>query len=606
MNVSLYRKWRPNTFSDVIGQKEIVDTLLNQMKENKLSHAYMFIGTRGTGKTSTAKILAKAVNCLAPNIHEPCGKCKACESHNSSIDIIEFDAASKNGVDDIRRIVDHVAYTPAENKYKVYIIDEVHMLSKGAFNALLKTLEEPPEYVIFILATTEPNKVPATIRSRCLKFQFKRIGIEDIVQRMQYICEKEERRIELEALRLIAANSDGAMRDALSMLEQAFHVSEDEVLTESVVANMLGCSNQTSVIRFVESILNLNLQIIVSFLHQFIRQGKDEILLLQDTVQILRDCMMLKSSNNRFELDNSSEYKEALENLSNKVSLERILYILNEVNALYNKAKTVINPLLVIETGVTMLCLPALMGKDETNIPSIVTKLELMDEKINSIVHSDKIHTKEVVFEEATIVDPVDITNFFAEQPSSIIDERVEPDISAISTEKQCEKSEDVKEDLTCSYKSSHFFETLKTFSSMQLFSDNTISKLIQDIDALFVQFPAYMKDNDQEAELRAELYNLLIPMLGEEDSTKAIYQLVSKNSLVSQNIENTVDGFIKELKSKDMTFATLMSAGDYEVVAKESCRIRTILPFSHILESFYGKVFSEKGFFMIIQVDEA
>lgn len=239
---ALYRKFRPDCFEDVKGQEHIVTTLQNQIKAERVGHAYLFCGTRGTGKTTIAKIFAKAVNCEHPVEGSPCGECAACRSigAGASMNVIEIDAASNNGVDNIREIVDEVSYSPAEGRYKVYIIDEVHMLSIGAFNALLKTLEEPPSYVIFILATTEVHKIPITILSRCQRYDFRRITIDTIAARLRELMEAEQIQVEEKALRYIAKSADGAMRDALSLLDQciAFHFGEE--LTYDKVLDILG------------------------------------------------------------------------------------------------------------------------------------------------------------------------------------------------------------------------------------------------------------------------------------------------------------------------------------------------------------------------------
>ena len=239
---ALYRKFRPDNFKDVKGQDHIVTTLKNQIMADRIGHAYLFCGTRGTGKTSIAKLFAKTVNCENPVDGSPCGECASCKSiaAGASMNVIEIDAASNNGVDNIREIVDEVSYSPAEGKFKVYIIDEVHMLSIGAFNALLKTLEEPPSYVIFILATTEVHKIPITILSRCQRYDFKRISIETITERMQELMEAEGIQVEEKALRYVAKTADGSMRDALSLLDQciAFHFGKE--LTYDKVLDVLG------------------------------------------------------------------------------------------------------------------------------------------------------------------------------------------------------------------------------------------------------------------------------------------------------------------------------------------------------------------------------
>ena len=227
----LYRKWRPKVFADVSGQPQVTITLKNELKSARINHAYLFTGTRGTGKTTCAKILAKAVNCLNPQDGDPCGECEICKGIDEGfvMDIAEIDAASNNGVDNIRTIIEEAAFTPTKAKYRVYIIDEVHMLSTGAFNALLKTLEEPPKHVIFILATTEPQKLPVTILSRCQRFDFKRISIDDIIKRLKIICSESNIEIEDGALKIIAKMSDGAMRDAISILERCCQESTEEI-----------------------------------------------------------------------------------------------------------------------------------------------------------------------------------------------------------------------------------------------------------------------------------------------------------------------------------------------------------------------------------------
>ena len=253
---ALYRKWRPQTFEDVKGQEHIVTTLKNQIRLGRVGHAYLFCGTRGTGKTSVAKIFAKAVNCLQPVDGSPCGECAMCRAIQSqtSMNVIEIDAASNNGIDNIREIRDEVEYSPTEGRYKVYIIDEVHMLSIGAFNALLKTLEEPPEYVIFILATTEAHKIPVTILSRCQRYDFRRITVDTITGRLTELAEKENLDVEEKALRYIARAADGSMRDALSLLDQCIAFYLNERLTYDHVLDILGAVDTTVFSRLLRSV----------------------------------------------------------------------------------------------------------------------------------------------------------------------------------------------------------------------------------------------------------------------------------------------------------------------------------------------------------------
>ena len=271
---ALYRKWRPQTFADVIGQQHITDTLRAQVQANRLSHAYLFTGTRGTGKTTCAKILSRAANCEQPVDGNPCNQCPACLGilDGSIMDVTEIDAASNNGVDNIRDLRDETRYTPAQVRKRVFIIDEVHMLSSGAFNALLKTLEEPPDYVLFILATTELQKVPATILSRCQRFDFRRIDIENIADRLLYIAEQENISLSKGAARLIARLADGAMRDALSMLDRAAAAG---AVDEKTVAAALGILGQDDALQLAEKIKRQDLTATVNLLGEYYNAGRD-------------------------------------------------------------------------------------------------------------------------------------------------------------------------------------------------------------------------------------------------------------------------------------------------------------------------------------------
>ncbi len=258
---ALYREWRPRTFEDVVGQEHVTITLKNQIKGDRIAHAYLLCGTRGTGKTSTAKILAKAVNCLNSDNGEPCNKCEMCKKINSgtAIDVTEIDAASHNGVDNIRDIIEDVQYPPQEARYKVYIIDEVHMLSIGAVNAFLKTLEEPPSNIIFILATTDPQKLPITILSRCQRFDFKRIKSSDIFERLRRIVTEQGISVGDDSLKLISRISDGAMRDALSVLDQAISMNEGTVEYDDVI-DMLGLVTSESLIMISDNVINRDIE----------------------------------------------------------------------------------------------------------------------------------------------------------------------------------------------------------------------------------------------------------------------------------------------------------------------------------------------------------
>lgn len=295
---ALYRKFRPGEFEDVKGQDAIVKTLKNQIKAERIGHAYLFCGTRGTGKTTVAKIFAKAVNCEHPADGSPCGECAMCRAvaSGASMNVIEIDAASNNGVDNIREIREEVAYRPTEGRYKVYIIDEVHMLSIGAFNALLKTLEEPPEYVIFILATTEAHKIPVTILSRCQRYDFKRIGIDTISSRLEELIRKEEWEVEEKAVRYIAKMADGSMRDALSLLDQcvAFYIGEK--LTYDHVLEVLGAVDTEVFSRLLRELLAMDVHRVLEIVEELVMQGRELSQLSADVTWYLRNLLLVKGS----------------------------------------------------------------------------------------------------------------------------------------------------------------------------------------------------------------------------------------------------------------------------------------------------------------------
>ena len=316
---ALYRKFRPVEFEDVKGQEHIITTLKNQIEANRIGHAYLFCGTRGTGKTTVAKIFAKAVNCEHPVNGSPCGECAMCRSiaAGTSMNVIEIDAASNNGVDNIREIREEVAYRPTEGKYKVYIIDEVHMLSIGAFNALLKTLEEPPEYVIFILATTEVHKIPITILSRCQHYDFKRISIETITDRMRDLMQEEQVEVEEKALRYVAKAADGSMRDALSLLDQCIAFYLGQKLTYDNVLEVLGAVDTDVFSRLLRSVIRRDVPKVLDIVDDLVMQGRELTQLATDFTWYLRNLLLVKTSDNIEDvLDVSTENMQQLQELS--------------------------------------------------------------------------------------------------------------------------------------------------------------------------------------------------------------------------------------------------------------------------------------------------
>ena len=327
---ALYRKFRPSTFDQVKGQDHIVQTLKNQINANRIGHAYLFCGTRGTGKTSVAKIFAKAVNCEHPVDGSPCNECETCRgiTNGSAMNVIEIDAASNNGVDNIRQIRDEIQYSPSSGKYTVYIIDEVHMLSIGAFNALLKTLEEPPAYVIFILATTEPHKIPITILSRCQRYDFKRISIDTIAARLSELMEKESIEVEDKAIRYVAKAADGSMRDALSLLDQCIAFYLGQKLTYDNVLDVLGAVDNEIFSRLTRSVIDSDVTTSLNILDEIIMQGREPGQFVNDFIWYLRNLMLIKTSDDdeiMEVIDASAERIEALKEEAQMVNVDVIM-----------------------------------------------------------------------------------------------------------------------------------------------------------------------------------------------------------------------------------------------------------------------------------------
>ena len=320
---ALYRKYRPKTFDDVYGQQIVVQTLKNVIKNNKLTHAYLFVGPRGTGKTSIAKIFAKTINCLHPEDGLSCEKCDICISNNSNenVDIIEMDAASNNGVDEIREIRNHITLLPTVSKYKIYIIDEVHMLTTGAFNALLKTLEEPPEHIIFILATTEPHKIPLTIMSRCQSFEFKPIPVAIIKERLKYICAQENINIDDKSLNLIAEESNGGLRDAVSMLDQLNAYADGNIKYEDVLL-LNGRINDNEIEKFMTEMVNDDLNSVFTKIESWQEEGKNFIYICEDFIRFLRNELI------KFKLQNNSN----IVNLIGENKTIEVIMILNKIS----------------------------------------------------------------------------------------------------------------------------------------------------------------------------------------------------------------------------------------------------------------------------------
>lgn len=378
---ALYRKWRPDNFGDVKGQDHIVTTLKNQIRFDRIGHAYLFCGTRGTGKTTVAKIFAKAVNCANPADGNPCGECEVCRAiaDGSSLNVIEIDAASNNGVDNIRQIRDEVVYRPTEGRYKVYIIDEVHMLSIGAFNALLKTLEEPPEYVIFILATTEAHKIPVTIMSRCQRYDFRRISVEMITGRLKELTAAENVRAEEKALRYIAKMADGAMRDALSLLDQCMAFYMDKELKYENVLEVLGTVDTDVFSSLLRQIINEDAASIIRTIDGIILDGRDLAQFAADFTWYMRNLLMLKASDSAESMiDMSGENMARLKEeafMLDEAAIMRYIRILSELSA---SLKYATQKRVQVEVAMIRLARPQM----ETDMESVTERLKKLEELV--------------------------------------------------------------------------------------------------------------------------------------------------------------------------------------------------------------------------------
>ena len=377
---ALYRKFRPQDFEDVKGQDHIVTALKNQVKANRLGHAYLFTGTRGTGKTTVAKILAKAVNCEHPVDGSPCNECETCKriAEGSSMNVFEIDAASNNSVSNIRDIVEEVAYSPTEGKYKVYIIDEVHMLSASAFAALLKTLEEPPAYVIFILATTEVHMIPITILSRCQRYDFRRISIDTIAGRLQELMVKEEISVEEKALRYVAKAADGSMRDALSLLDQciAFYLGEN--LTYDKVLQVLGAVDNEIFSHLLRAVIAHDVTEAIGVLEEMVIQGRDLNQFVIEFTWYMRNLMLVKSDTNMEDvLEVSSEHMALLKEEAAMVKDEVLMRYVRIFSELSNQIRQSSQKRVLIEIALIKLCRPQM----EQDYEAIVDRLDIVEHK---------------------------------------------------------------------------------------------------------------------------------------------------------------------------------------------------------------------------------
>ena len=378
--LALYRKYRSKTFDEIVGQKHITQSLINQIKNDEVGHAYLFTGTRGTGKTSIAKIFAKAINCLSPVNGSPCGKCAACQALNDmgSVDIFEIDAASNNRVDEIRELRERVKYPPVTCKYKVYIIDEVHMLTDSAFNALLKTLEEPPSYVVFILATTEVQKLPATILSRCMRFDFKLLTEEELESHLKYVFKDSKIKYEDAAVSTIARLGAGSVRDTLSIADMCVAYSNRNVTFDSVI-EAVGMTDRKTMKILLSSVLDKSEGELLSNIDMIARQGKNITQLAKDLVGYVRDLLIVKTCKDykailKLPVDQIAE----LEELSKKADSQRLIDILSNLSVLDNEFRYTTNPRGLLEVKLVTLC-----NYDSKDIDELKMKVKVLESKIN-------------------------------------------------------------------------------------------------------------------------------------------------------------------------------------------------------------------------------
>lgn len=519
---SLYRKYRPMRFEDVCGQQFIVKTLSNAIKNNKIGHAYLFCGTRGTGKTTIAKIFAKLVNCLNPLDNVPCGECEICLNENTDEipDIIEIDAASNNGVDEIRELKNKIKLMPVMCKYKVYIIDEVHMLSTGAFNALLKTLEEPPEHVIFILATTEPQKLPITIISRCQRFDFKKINVLDISKRLKYISQKEGIDIDDEAIEEIAKLSEGAMRDAIGLLDQISSFTDSKITVEDIYTIRGSVSNRV-LIELIEKYIDNDASSILSIVDDIYLSGKDFYRLSEDILVFYRNMLISKVAPSYFE-DKALQLKEDIMRLSSKIEVKRIERMIKKLEELLRNIKSSDYPRILFETTILSdLDLDESFENEKTATEkdeTFVLGINEVDSKSkNKEIKLDK-NINEIIKEEFKEKDIKKVTTKNKSNNSFAITDALK---EAMINNTIAEASASLKKEATVKFEELDKYLIDKDFkAAATILKDSIVTAVSNDHMLLIYKYESMVEDNDNEY---ASISNLIKQMFGSEYKVVAI-----------------------------------------------------------------------------------
>ena len=519
---SLYRKYRPMRFEDVCGQQFIVKTLSNAIKNNKIGHAYLFCGTRGTGKTTIAKIFAKLVNCLNPLDNVPCGECEICLNENTDEipDIIEIDAASNNGVDEIRELKNKIKLMPVMCKYKVYIIDEVHMLSTGAFNALLKTLEEPPEHVIFILATTEPQKLPITIISRCQRFDFKKINVLDISKRLKYISKREGIDIDDEAIEEIAKLSEGAMRDAIGLLDQISSFADSKITVEDIYTIRGSVSNRV-LIELIEKYIENDASSILSIVDDIYLSGKDFYRLSEDILVFYRNMLISKVAPSYFE-DKALQLKDDIMRLSSKIEVKRIERMIKKLEELLRNIKSSDYPRILFETTILSdLDLDESFENEKTTTEkdkTFVLGINEVDSKSkNKEIKLDK-NINEIIKEEFKEKDIKKVTTKNKSNNSFAITDALK---EAMINNTIAEASASLKKETTVKFEELDKYLIDKDFkAAATILKDSIVTAVSNDHMLLTYKYESMVEDNDNEY---ASISNLIKQMFGSEYKVVAI-----------------------------------------------------------------------------------